>query len=164
MLGQIAILAVFGQIALGLGGKSLALRGDSVTALTWAITERPRGTRVTKAAMVWSLLCIAAGIDVKETVHIAGTDNKNCDRLSRRGSAPTVSILEEAGSMGISGVRMVDIDGDDSFARILRLCDPRKELLSEEEFISFWSSARSAIDSFLLTHRDPALGVGQVDR
>lgn len=53
--------------------------------------------------------------------------------------------------MGISGVKMVDID----FSRILRLCDPRDELLSEEEFISFWSSARSAIDRFLLTHRDP---------
>jgi hypothetical protein len=37
-----AILAVIGQVMLGLSGQSLALRGDSVTALTWAVTERPR--------------------------------------------------------------------------------------------------------------------------
>ena len=151
-----AILAVLGQVVLGLGGKSVALRGDSVTALTWAITERPRGTRVTKAAMVWSLLCIAAGIDVKEIEHIAGVDNKNCDRLSRRGPAPTSSILQEAEAMGIYGVRMVDIDGDENVTRILQLCDPREELRSEEEFISFWSSARGAIDNFLLAHQHPA--------
>jgi hypothetical protein len=34
------ILAVIGQIAIGLSGQSLALRGDIVTALTWSITER----------------------------------------------------------------------------------------------------------------------------
>ena len=39
-----AILAVLGHIALGNAGRSIALRGDSVTALTWAITERPRGS------------------------------------------------------------------------------------------------------------------------
>ena len=40
-----AILAVMGQIILGQPGqrRSLALRGDSVTALTWSITERVRG-------------------------------------------------------------------------------------------------------------------------
>jgi hypothetical protein len=37
------ILAVVGQVMLGHSGRSLALRGDSVTALTWAISERPRG-------------------------------------------------------------------------------------------------------------------------
>jgi hypothetical protein len=38
-----AILAVVGQVILGFSGRNVALRGDSVTALTWAITERPRG-------------------------------------------------------------------------------------------------------------------------
>ena len=147
-----AILAILGQIALGLGGRSVALRGDSVTALTWAITERPRGERVTKAAMVFSLLCIAAGVDVKEVTHIAGTENKKCDRLSRRGRAPTMSIIDEAEEMGVRDVNVVEIDGDEDIINILMLCDPRRELHSEEEFISFWSAARNAIDSFLRRH------------
>ena len=70
-----AILAVMGQIVLG-------LRGDSVTALTWSITERVRGSIVSNASMVWTLLCVAADINVQQIVHIAGVDNKKCDQLS----------------------------------------------------------------------------------
>ena len=147
-----AILAILGQIALGYRGGSVALRGDGVTALTWAITERPRGERVTKAVMVFSLLCIAADVDVKEVTHIAGMENRNCDRLSRRGRAPTTSILEEAEAMGVRGADVVEIDSDEDIIDLLRLCDPRCELHSEEEFISFWSAARSSIDSFLRRH------------
>jgi hypothetical protein len=87
-----AILAVIGQVILGFSGSSLALRGDSVTALTWAITERPRGLIVTNAAMVWTLLCIAADINVKEVTHISGEENDKCDRLSRRGRPGDVDI------------------------------------------------------------------------
>lgn len=147
-----AILAILGQIALGFRGRSVALRGDSVTALTWAITERPRGERVTKAAMVFSLLCIAAGVDVKEVTHIPGTENKRCDQLSRRGRAPTMSISAEAEAMGVRGATVVEIDGDQDVRDILTLCDPRHELRSEEDFIGFWSAARNAIDSFLQRH------------
>jgi hypothetical protein len=61
-----AVLAVIGQVMLGFSGSGIALRGDSFTALTWTMTERPRGNRVTNAAMVWTLLCIAADVEVKE--------------------------------------------------------------------------------------------------
>ena len=111
---------------------------------------------MTKAAMVFSLLCIAAGVDIKEVTHIAGTENKNCDRLSRRGRAPTMSILEEPEAMGVWGVDVVEIDSDKDTIDLLKLCDPRYELHSEEEFISFWSAARNAIDSFLRRHLQSA--------
>ena len=150
-----AILAILGRITLGYRGRSVALRGDSVTALTWAITERPRGERVTKAAMVFSLLCIAAGVDVKEVMHIAGAENKNYDRLSRRGRAPAMSIIKEAEAMGLRGVDAVKIDGYEDITNILRLCDPRCELRFEEEFIGFWSAARNSIDSFLRRFHRP---------
>jgi hypothetical protein len=47
-----AIIPVLGQVILGLSGTGIALRGDSVTALTWVMTERPRGEKVTNASMV----------------------------------------------------------------------------------------------------------------
>jgi hypothetical protein len=75
---------LIGQVILGFSGTGIALRGDSVTALTWTMTERPRVVRVTNASMIWTLLCIAADVDVKEVAHIAGEDSKQCDRLSRR--------------------------------------------------------------------------------
>jgi hypothetical protein len=79
-----AIIAVLGQVMLGRSGRNIALQGDSVTALTWAITERPRGSKITNASMVWTLLCIAADVNVNEVAHIVGKENANCDRLSRR--------------------------------------------------------------------------------
>lgn len=98
-----AIIAVLGQVILGYSGRSLALRGDSVTALTWAISERPRGKLVTNASMVWTLLCVATNIDVREITHIPGNDNDKCDRLSRRGDTPALTVREEVREMGIEG-------------------------------------------------------------
>ena len=133
-----AILAVVGQVILGFTGRNVALRGDSVTALTWAITERPRGVRVTNASMVWTLLCIAADVNVKEITHIPGEDNERCDRLSRRGANPTMSVSEEAEDMGISGAVVVEMNLDQSIMDIIALCDPRAELSTESQFIEFW--------------------------
>ena len=120
-----AILAVMGQIILGLSSRSLALRGDSVTALTWAITERPRGSIVTQAAMLWSLLCVATDVNVSEVTHIAGEDNEKCDRLSRRGNAPKASVEQEARDMGLTAVNVISFETDGTVMEVLRLCDPR---------------------------------------
>ena len=70
-----AILGVVGHIILGHQGQSLTLRGDSVTALTWALMERSRGSIITNAAMVWAILCTTADVDIRGIIHIAGTDN-----------------------------------------------------------------------------------------
>ena len=91
-----ALLAVLGHVALGRTGQSIALRGDSVTALAWATTERPRGSIATNAAMVWTLLCVAADVHVTNITHIPGAENDNCDQLSRRGPAPTTTIVQHA--------------------------------------------------------------------
>jgi hypothetical protein len=89
-----------GQIAIGLSGQSLALREDSVTALTWSITERVRGSIVTNTSMVWTLLCVPADINIQQVIHIAGVDNDKCDRLSRRGAHSTESVTEKHGVRG----------------------------------------------------------------
>jgi hypothetical protein len=137
---------------LGAAGSTLALRGDSVTALTWVITERPKGVIVTKAAMVWSLLCIAADINVREITHIPGEDNEKCDRLSRRGLNPAMPIEEEAADMGITGVRVLEMNGDRAIMNIIELCDPRTVLESGQQFIEFWTRARFVIENYIYIH------------
>lgn len=144
-----AVVAVVGHILLGNRGQSLALRGDSVTALTWAITERPRGSTVTNAAMVWTLLCVAADIDVREITHIPGEENDNCDQLSRRGSRSTMSVEEHANKLGIVGATIIEAQDDSDIVTMLRLCDPRISIQSDVEFMKFWNAARAAIDSLL---------------
>jgi hypothetical protein len=104
-----AILAVVGHVILGNRGHTLALRGDSVTALTWAITERPRGSIVTNAAMIWTLLCVAADVHIGETTHLPGEQNDNCDQLSRRGLHPTTTVAEHAHAIGIGEAKVIEI-------------------------------------------------------
>jgi hypothetical protein len=132
-----AIVAVVGHILLGNRGQSLALRGHSVTALTWAITERPRGSTVTNAAMVWTLLCVAADIDVKEITHIPGEQNESCDQLSRRGHHPIMSVEEHANNLGITGAVTIEAQSDPAIMTMLRLCDPRISIQSNGEFMEF---------------------------
>ena len=147
-----AILAVMGQIVLGRSTQSLALRGDSVTALTWSITERVRGSIVSNASIVWTLLCVAADINVQQIGHRAGVDIKKCDQLSRRGDHSDMTIEDEARIMGMRGTDLVDVNGDESMMEVLRLCDPRRKLETEDEFVRFWSDVRKAITNFLHAH------------
>ena len=51
---------------------------------------------MTNAAMVWTILCTTADVDIREIIHIAGTDNWRCDQLSRRGTNPTKTIEKHA--------------------------------------------------------------------
>lgn len=149
-----AILAIIGQIMLGFSERSLALRGDSVTALTWGITERPRGSIVTQAAMLLSLLCVATDVNVSEVTHIAGVDSEKCDRMSRRGKTARASIAKEACDMGLGAVRVIGFETDETVMDVLRLCDPRIDLATETDFIRFWSQARHAIHAFTNRHHN----------
>lgn len=61
------------------------------------MTERPKGVRVTNASM-----SIAVDVDVKEVTQIAGEDNQQCDRLSRRWDVgKTHDRVRGAGGYGI---------------------------------------------------------------
>lgn len=146
-----AILAVFGHVLMGNKGKSLALRGDSVTALTWAITERSRGSIVTNAAMIWTLLCVAADVDIREITHIAGELNDSCDQLSRRDADTGMSVVEHAEVLGIASANELDLANNINVMALLRLCDPAIGIDSDDEFKKFWATARFHIDVILNT-------------
>jgi hypothetical protein len=74
------ILGMAGLAVMGIRDVDIEVRGDSIAALTWAETERPRGELVTNAAVVFTLLGISFGLDAKK---LAGEENWRCDRLSR---------------------------------------------------------------------------------
>ena len=147
-----AIVSVIGHVAMGNRGRTQALRGDSITALTWAITERPRGSIVTKAAMIWILLCVAADIDIREVTHIPGKDNDKCDQLSRRGLSPHNSVHEHAEALGIGGARVLQMQDNLHVMTLLRLCDPATGIDTDEEFTTLWTTAPSNIDALLDGH------------
>ena len=147
-----AILAVLGHIALGNAGRSIALRGDSVTALTWAMTERPRGSIATNAAMIWTLLCVAADVHVTHTTHIPGSDNDRCDQLSRRGPTPTTTIIQHAINLGLGLTPDIGLGSDVDVCDMIELCRPSLGAKTDVEFTHFWNRARRSIDSFVARH------------
>ena len=87
--------------------------------------------------MVWTLLCVATNIDVREVTHIPGADNDKCDCLSRRGATREKTVLEEAEEMGIMGAVVMEVNEAQEIMHILRLCDPRRKLTSDSDFVEF---------------------------
>ena len=106
-------------------GKNLTPRGDSITALTWAYTERTRGPTATNAAMVWTLLCIAADVHIADTTHLPGKLNVTCDLLSRRSAANAPVSQQEVKDLGLSGEAVLNLGNIPAVKALISICDPK---------------------------------------
>ena len=141
-----ALLGVIGLVKLGVRNVDIELRGDSVTALSWAKSNVPKGQRSMNAATIFTILCVALSVDVKSTCHISGDDNFKCDRLSRlKESGNTVaSIMSD---IGLQGVGTLDLESDSAVKTLIRCCDPNTTFTCEDDFAVFWNTIRDAINS-----------------
>lgn len=119
------------------------LRGDSITALTWAETGRPRGSLVTNASMVFTLLCVALGLTVRRSTHISGEKNWRCDTLSRTDKP----LRETMDRIGRGDSPAIDIPGDVRAMRLFALCSPSLCTEGEEKFRAFWKEIRELLAS-----------------
>jgi hypothetical protein len=138
------ILGMVGLAIQGIRDVDIEVRGDSVAALTWAETERPRGELVTNASMVFTLLGISFDLDVKKGVHIPGVENWRCDNLSRLTESGE-SVSEVLEKMSLGSIRVVDLQGNQQAQKLLESCDPRRCLDGEETFLEFWGGMRGAL-------------------
>ncbi len=132
-----AIIGIRGLKQLGLTPESVCLRGDSITALTWASTSRFRGGLVGNAAAVFILQNMYEKISISEVVHLAAKDNWRADYLSRGGTMEGLLIRD----CNLNATRVVELDGDE----IIQLCDPLRATTTDEEFNSFWFDIRRII-------------------
>jgi hypothetical protein len=48
-----------------------------------------------------------------------------------------MSVREDAREMGIDGGAVIEVNGDVKIMELLRLCDPRRKLESDVDFIAF---------------------------
>ena len=115
-----------------------------MSALTWAQTERWRGVLATNASMVFVVLCIAYGFDVKVAVHIAGKENIVCDRLSRlsESGGSTQSVMTES---GLGETEVVDLGRCHHTRCLLAACNPAVTFSTEEDFLLFWGGIRDTV-------------------
>jgi hypothetical protein len=149
-----ALVGILGLVHLGVHHEDLEMRGDSVTALTWAQTERARGVLVSNAAMIFTSVCIRYGMDVKTATHRSGEDNFRCDELSRLAESG-LSARAVMDDLGFTACRVLDLTESQSFRRLVELCSPGIEFVNEESFERFWGDIRGALEGLGEEPTDP---------
>ena len=100
---------------MGYKNVSYALKGDSVSALTWANDDRAKSTICRTASICFSLLSVHLNVTVAEVVHVPGVDNIICDGLSRG---------LHAEELGLPTDKYIDFKQDARGMEFLRHCDP----------------------------------------
>ena len=123
-----AIIGILCLLKLGVSNEDIELWGDSLSALTWAKTERPRGRVVTNTAMVFTLLCVSHSIEVKEATHIGGHDNYRCNQLSRIAESG-LAVAEVLMSIGLGGIQNLMLERDSTAIKVVECCRPDRCLL-----------------------------------
>jgi hypothetical protein len=132
-----AVLGIRGLKQLGLQPESVCLRGDSITALTWASTGRFKGELVGNAAAVFVLQNVYRKIAVSEIIHLAADKNWRADYLSRGGTME--GLLKKDSTLELP--KIIELNQD----KIIGLCDPKRLTSTEEGFNDFWFDMRRII-------------------
>jgi len=132
------VVAMSILIQLGARNSTVTVRGDNKSSLAWVLTERFKGLRSQRAAVVYVALGVRFDLVVGEACHIAGTDNDICDQLSR-GVCPS--------DLGFSVKDSLSVTNDSIVFRLMQLCDPVQEMVNEGDLIELWSQTNSLISS-----------------
>lgn len=119
----------------------VSLRGDSVSALTWASKQKFRSELVCHAAMFFVMQCVAKQVVITGHEHLPAEFNTATDRLSRREVGETYEM------MGRSHPRLQGLEvWDPEVEQVLPLCDPRREVDSEGGFLEFWREIQRVLE------------------
>jgi hypothetical protein len=98
----------------------------------------------TNAAMVFTLVCIAFGFNIRSAIHKPGEENWRADILSRL-KEKGMSMEEGMKSIGFEGVPVVQLEDNPNAMTLLNCCNPRRSIEREEEFNDFWDEIRGAL-------------------
>jgi hypothetical protein len=140
-----ATLCLIALAVMGVRPTTLALRGDSVSALAWADTEHFRGKNNTNASFVFIFAAIAMRTTVDETMLLRSEDNKVCDGLSRG-----ESLQWAARELNRHGLRDLGLQSSEAVQQLLFLCDPKAPFGDrEEDFLGFWGMLNNCINSLI---------------
>jgi hypothetical protein len=94
------VLGVAVAVRAGYRNTSLIIKGDSMSALCWAEKGMLRSMFIRRAATLLVLLTVSFGIEIVDSVHVAGIENVICDRLSRGGNPSSVRLARKNNECG----------------------------------------------------------------
>lgn len=129
-----AIFCLRGAHHLGWSNTSVLLRGDSVSALTWAKKEGVRSDRASSAGVVFVYQAMLCGDLDLSVVHLEGKKNVLADALSRQRSSS--SLVPAFASLPTLSLQAVEI---------LPLCNPALDLETDHAFWDFIAQVKSAL-------------------
>jgi hypothetical protein len=134
------ILGIEGLHELGINAQSVHLRGDSITALTWASTVKFKGCLVGNAASVFIIQGIVREVKIGKVTHLSAEDNWRADYLSRGGSLE--GLLQKDTTLQKPQQIQLQQQSD-----LINLCDPKNEIKDENEFLTFWNNTRRILQT-----------------
>jgi len=106
--------------------RSVGVRGDSMSAISWLANERFKGERVTNAACAFVLAASEYGVERVVPTHLPAASNNRCDALSRN-----VSWIEVQNKFPeLRGAMLLDSQANE----LIAMCDPRQSYANDEEF------------------------------
>lgn len=118
---------------------SIQLRGDSMSALTWAGKQKFRSTLVAPASVVFVAQYVELGVDINGFTHLDAASNWKTDALSRDGS---LQSIVKKGAVGFTEeLYNIPIEAE----AIVGLCKPDYPVDTDVEFVAFWTAARAAV-------------------
>ena len=131
------VMSIRGLMVLCPTCKRVMLRGDSVSALTWADTKRFRGDLVGPASMVFILQSVMLGVEVTAVQHIPAEENWRTDMFSRDHSLDEVVLRDPT----LANLREVNVRPHP----LIELCDPSRVLDDDDQFVLFWKAVQAAV-------------------
>lgn len=143
-----ALLCVQGLVTMGVTDSPILLRGDSVSALSWAQKGSVRSDLAIRAAAMWAQFTSVFAVNIVGTAHLSHERNSRTDILSRHGTWLDVLVTDRAEYGGTlpSIVPELLLPCKD----LLLLVNPTRTLESSSDFYSFFSESLQFLASPLL--------------
>eukprot|EP01036_Dinobryon_divergens_P033333 gene33333-43096_t len=142
------VVALWGMKKLGLRHTHIELQGDSVAALSWAKLRRFRSSTVGNASLVYVMMLLHWDITISEVVHVPADDNWRADMLSRdRSWSDVVEAERHSSAPDEHYYRALDMNKVLNPEEVIALCNPARQLDTEEQFINLWKEVKHFLDS-----------------
>jgi hypothetical protein len=128
---------------MGVRNVNILLKGDNISSLTWCATEHFGSRLGFRAVLLYIIVAAFFGYRVVETEHVPGEENVFHDRLSRGARPEDLGVPRDEIMTFVQGREMVTL---------MAACDPRKEIASMSDFLSFWEECKMGVE-WLRGHR-----------
>ena len=141
----VAVIAIRTAKRMGRDVTRVHLRLDSETALSWS-QQKFRGVRVSAAACVYCFMLAAYKIEWVSDEHLKGILNTRADKLSRGAKWEDM----QRSYPELRGVPLFRGEDDSGVARLLELCNPRKDTSESDALLAQeWRDIRALLQEEL---------------